>query len=72
MATLAQINSTLQEQTKVLAKEESLADNSSSINSLSARISDFLDKDKENRGDRLEDKAEKDRGNKNYVHQLRT
>ena len=61
MATLAQINSTLQEQTKVLAKEESLADNSSSINSLSARISDFLDKDKENRGDRLEDKAEKDR-----------
>lgn len=61
MATLAQINSTLQEQTKVLAKEESLADNSSSINNLSARISDFLDKDKANRGDRLEDKAEKDR-----------
>lgn len=64
MATLAQINSTLQEQTKVLAKEESLADNSSSINSLSARISDFLDKDKANRGDRLEDKAEKDRARK--------
>ena len=61
MATLAQINSTLQEQTKVLAKEESLADNSSSINNLSARISDFLDKDKANRGDRLEDKAEKNR-----------
>ena len=64
MATLAQINSTLQEQTKVLAKEESLADNSVSINSLSARISDFLDKDKENRGDRLEEKAEKDRARK--------
>lgn len=64
MATLAQINSTLQEQTKVLAKEESLADNSSSINNLSARISDFLDKNKENRGDRLEEKAEKDRARK--------
>jgi len=64
MATLAQINSTLQEQTKVLAKEESLADNSASINSLSARISDFLDKDKTNRGDRLEEKAEKDRARK--------
>lgn len=61
MATLADINSALQEQTKVVAKEESLAENAAGINSLSDRIASFMSKDKANAGDRLEEKAERNR-----------
>ena len=61
MATLADINSALQEQTKVVAKEESLAENAAGINSLSDRIASFMKKEQVNAGDRLEEKAERNR-----------
>lgn len=61
MATLADINSALQEQTKVVAKEDSLAENAAGINSLSDRIASFMSKDRANAGDRLEEKAERNR-----------